>query len=74
MVNSCFHIPGWNILITCILHAKSQSDSSVCSCQIIYTLKKIVKPYFKVDRNTFKGIHLIPEWNVTFFHFGLAYQ
>ena len=33
-----------------------------------------VKPYFKVDRNTFKGLHLIPEWNVTFFNFRLAYQ
>ena len=32
---------------------------------------KFVKPHFKLDRNTFKGLHLIPEWNVTFFHFGL---
>ena len=32
------------------------------------------KPYFKVDRNIFKGLHLIPEWNVNICHFGSAYQ
>ena len=39
-----------------------------------WSIYNFVKPYFKVDRNTFKGLHLIPEWNVTFFHFGLAYH
>ena len=37
-------------------------------------MHNVVKPYFKADRNILKGLQLIPEWNVTFFHFGLAYQ